>query len=451
MGQLASPRSPASPSPAGMRTFLVVWAGQLVSITGTALTGFGLQVWVYLETGSVTRLALVSLAYALPAVLLSPLAGVVADRIDRRLAMLAADALAGISTVAIAVLFFTGSLELWHIYVLSGFGAVGNTLQTPAWMAAISLLVPKKHLGRANGLVMTSEAVSIVVAPAAAGALLATVGLGAVLLADVATFAVAVATLAFVRFPRPERLGSGRTPSALQDMTAGWRYLRERAGLLWLLLIYAGVNFVLAFTTVLIIPLIVSFAAAAEAGAVLSAAGIGMLVGSLVVSAWGGPRRRIPTIMGGIALIGAFVVVSGLRPSLALITTGTVLMMLALPVVNAASQVIWQLKVPPAIQGRVFSLRRMVAQAASPLAIVLAGPLADGVFEPLMTGESAVADALGAAIGRGPGRGIAVMFLLSGLGTIAMAAAGWLHPRVRHLEAEIADQIPDLPGAPPSG
>jgi DHA3 family macrolide efflux protein-like MFS transporter len=169
------PGPAAGPS---VRTFLVVWAGQLVSVTGTALTGFALQVWIYLETGSVTRLALVSLAYALPAVLLSPFAGVLADRLDRRLAMLGADVLAGISTLAIAALYFTGSLEVWHIYLLSGLGAIGNTLQVPAWMAAVSLLVPKKHLGRANGLVMTSEAVSIVVAPAAAGGLLATLGLG---------------------------------------------------------------------------------------------------------------------------------------------------------------------------------------------------------------------------------------------------------------------------------
>ena len=451
MGPLAPSRNPAPAPPAGMRPFLVVWAGQLVSVSGTALTGFGLQVWVYLETGSVTRLALVSLAYALPAVLLSPLAGVVVDRVDRRLAMLGADVLAGASTLAIALLYFTGSLELWHIYLLSGLGAVGNAFQVPAWMAAMSLLVPRKHLGRANGLVMTSEAVSIVVAPAAAGALLATVGLGAVLLADVATFGVGIVTLALVRFPRPEPAAAGPVPSVLHDIGEGWRYLRERTGLLWLLFLYAGVNFVLSFTNVLLIPLIVSFATEAEAGAVLSAAGIGMLAGSLTVSAWGGPKRRIAAIMGGIALGGLFVVVSGLRPSLPVVTAGAVLLMLVVPVVNTASQVVWQLKVPPAMQGRVFSLRRMVAQAAAPLAIILAGPLADGVFEPLMTGEGPFARAVGAVIGTGPGRGIAFMFVLSGLGSAVLAAAGWLHPRVRHLEAEIPDQIPGLPDMPPSG
>ena len=435
-----------------MRTFLVVWAGQLVSVTGTALTGFGLQIWIYLETGSVTRLALVSLAYSLPAVLLSPFAGVLADRLDRRLAMLAADVLAGLSTLAIAVLYFNGSLELWHIYLLSGLGAIGNTLQVPAWMASVTLLVPKKHLGRANGLVMTSEALSIVVAPAAAGAMLATLGLGAVLLADGATFVVAVLTLLAVRFPRLEPTAAAAAPSMSRELREAWRYLRERPGLLGLLFFYGGVNFVLAFTNVLTIPLIVSFASETAAGAVVSAAGFGMLVGSLAVSAWGGPkRRRLAWITGGVAVGGVAVALTGARPSLALITVGYVALMLGLPVVNTASQVVWQLKVAPGIQGRVFSLRRMLAQAASPLAIVLAGPLADRVFEPLFAPGGRLAGSVGRVIATGPGRGIAFMFVLAGLGSALMAAAAWAHPRIRHLEAELPDQVPDAPPPPAAG
>jgi MFS family permease len=429
------------------RAFLVVWAGQLVSVTGTALTGFGLQVWTYLETGSVTRLALVSLAYALPAIALSPVAGVLADRLDRRLAMLAADVLAGIATLAIAILHFTGSLQLWHVYALIGLGAIGNTLQVPAWMASLPLLVPKKHLGRANGLVMTTEAVSIVVAPAAAGALLATRGLGAILLTDVATFAVAVVTLALVRFPRPEPTAApGAAPSMWREMAAGWHYLRARRGLLGLLFIYAGVNFVLSFENVLAIPLIVSLTSEAAAGGVLSAAGFGMLAGSLAVSAWGGPkRRRIAWIMGGIAVSGGAVFVIGLRPWLWLIAGAYVLLALLGPVINTSSQVVWQLKVAPGMQGRVFALRRMLAQMASPLAIILAGPLADRVFEPMLAADGALAGSVGRLIGTGPGRGIAFLFLLTGVGTALLAAVGWLSPRVRHVETEIPDQIPDAP------
>jgi len=436
----------------GMRTFLTVWAGQLVSVTGTTLTGFGLQVWVYLETGSVTRLALVSLAFALPSVLLSPVAGALVDRWDRRLTMLGADLLAGAATLVIALLYFTGYLEVWHLYLLAGVEALGNAFQAPAWMAAIPLVVPKKHLGRANGLVTANEAVALVAAPAIAGAMLATVGLGAVLLTDVATFLVAVLTLLAVRFPRPPGGEHGPTRSLRADVATGWRYLRERSGLLWLLTIYAGVNFVLAFVNVLLIPLVVSFTSEAAAGGVLSAAGAGMLGGSLVMSVWGGPKRqRIAWIMGGIAIGGLCVVVSGLRASLPLIVVGAALLMLGTPVVNTTSQVIWQLKVPLGMQGRVFALRRMVAQAAYPVGVILAGPLADRVFEPLLAPQGSLAGSVGSVIGTGPGRGIAFMFILAGLGTMAMAVVGWLHPRVRRIEEEIPDQVAEAPAEAPAG
>ena len=440
-----------APAPMSLRTFLTVWVGQLVSITGTTLTGFGLQVWVYLETGSVTRLALVSLAFALPSVLLSPIAGALVDRWDRRLTMLGADLLAGVATLVIAVLYFTGRLEIWHLYLLAGTGALGNAFQAPAWMAAIPLLVPKKHLGRANGLVQVNEAVALVAAPAIAGAMLATVGLGAVLLTDVATFVVAVATLAVVRFPPTPKGEHAATGSIRADVVAGWRYLRERGGLLWLLVIYAGVNFVLAFVDTLLIPLVVSFASETAAGGVLSAAGVGMLAGSLLMSTWGGPRRRrVAWIMGGIAVGGLCVIITGLRASLPLITVGAILLMLGTPVVNTASQVIWQLKVAPEMQGRVFSLRRMVSQAAFPLGILLSGPLADGVFEPLLAPGGALAGSVGRVIGTGAGRGIGFMFILAGLGTMLMAGAGWLHPRVHRIEEEIPDQISDLSPAEPA-
>ncbi len=439
---------PPGPSPMSMRTFLTVWAGQLVSITGTSLTGFALEVWVYLETRSVTRLALISLAYALPSILLSPFAGALVDRWDRRVTMLGADLLAGGSTLIIAVLYFTGYLEVWHLYLLSGFGALGNAFQAPAWMAAIPLLVPKKHLGRANGLVSTNEAVALVAAPVIAGTMLATVGLGAVLLADVATFLVAVATLAAVRFPTPPKGEHAPTGAVGADVAAGWRYLRDRGGLLWLLTIYAGVNFVLSFSNVLLIPLIVTFTSEAVAGSVFSAAGVGALVSSVLMSTWGGPKReRIAWIMGGIAIGGVSVIAAGLRPPLLMITIGAVTLMLGSPVVNATSQVVWQLKVAPEMQGRVFALRRMVAQAATPLALVLSGPLADRVFEPLLAARGALAGSVGRVIGTGPGRGIAFMFILAGVGMILLATAGWLHPRVRRIEEEIPDQIPDVPPA----
>jgi MFS family permease len=427
-----------------MRAFFIVWAGQLVSVTGTSLTGFGLQVWVFLETGSVTKLALVTLARALPSVVLGPIAGVLVDRWDRRRAMLGADVLAAAATLLIAALFITDSLALWHIYLLVGVGEIGNAFQVPAWMAAVSLLVPKRHLGRANGLVQLNDGVSLVVAPALGGVLLVTTGLGGILLIDVVTFVVGIATLLAVRFPPPEASAeTAPTGSMRRDVAVGWRYLRERRGLLWLLFIYAGVNFVFSISTVLFLPLVLAFGTEADAGWVLTAGGFGVIAASLAVGSWGVPSRKVLTVMGGIFLDGLFFVLVGWKAALPTIIIGIVLMFANGTLVNAASQVIWQSKVAPAVQGRVFALRRMLAQFVSPLGILLAGPLADNVFEPLMAPGGALAGSVGSLIGTGPGRGIGLLVIITGLLASLLGMTGWLHARVRNLETELPDQLPE--------
>ncbi|MFH2071296.1 MAG: MFS transporter [Actinomycetota bacterium] len=427
----------------GMRAFFIVWGGQLISVTGTTVTGFALQFWVFLETGSVTKLAMVTLAVALPATLLSPFAGALVDRWDRRLVMIGADMLAGAATVMIAVLHFSDALEIWHVYLLAGIGAVGNAFQSPAWLAALSTLVPKQHLARANGMTQLNDGISLVVGPLIAGALLALSGLGAILLLDIATFLVAVGALAAVRFPRVERVPGDERGPLLAEVRSGWRFLRERTGLLWLLWMYATINFVMAFTNVLLIPLILTIGNEGTAGTIFSIGGLGLVAGSVVVSIWGGSKRRIASIITGIVIVGLLLAVTGLRPQAVLVGAGVVLMLFTIPFVNTASQVLWQVKVPLGMQGRVFALRRTIAQMMSPIAILAAGPLADHVFEPLLASGGALAGSVGSVIGTGPGRGIALLIILSGVLTSLLGVAGWLHPRVRNLEAELPDMLPD--------
>jgi len=421
-----------------LRSFFVVWAGQLVSITGTTMLAFGLQIWVYTETGSVTRLTLVALANSLPAVLLAPVAGSVADRLDRRLVMLASDALGGLATLGLLSAHLTGNLEIWHIYVAAFMGAAANTFQEPAWQASIPVLVPKAKLARANGLVQLNQGISIVVAPALAGALLVAFDLGGVLIVDAASFLAGIGTLAAVRFP-PFQSEEGETRSVRKDAIIAWRYLRIRPGLFGLLWVYSGVNFMLSMTGVLVIPLIVSFATEAAAGTILSLAGIGAVVGSVAVGAAGAPRPLVRTIMGGILVSGIVLAIGGSRASLLVIGAATVMLLLVNPVVNSASQVIWQTKVEEGVQGRVFSLRRMIGQAVSPIAILLAGPLADGVFEPLLAADGALAGSVGSVIGVGEGRGIGLLYIVAGLATIALAVVGWSIGHIRNIETELPD------------
>lgn len=425
----------------GMRSFLVVWLGQLVSVLGTTMTAFALQIWVYTETGSVSSLALVSLAFALPSTIISPFAGALVDRWDRRTVMLVSDAVAGAATLVIAVLYATDSLAIWHVYALVGVGSAGNAFQSPAWLSSIPLLVPPAHLGRANGLVQLNDGLALVMAPALAGVLLLWSGLGAVLIVDVATFLVGIGTLASVRFPRPPEHTETSTGSVVGDAVAGWRYIKDRPGLFGLLWVYAGVNFSLSFGNVLFIPLVVAFASEAAAGGVLSAAGFGAIAGSIAVSIWGGPKRKVLGTMAAIVGAGLGIALAGVRPSLTVVAVSAFALMAMVPIANTASQVLWQTKVPPGVQGRVFAIRRMISQAIAPVAILLAGPLADNVFEPMLADGGSLAGSVGSVIGTGTGRGVAFMFIVTGLMTAVIGVIGYLMPRIRHLETELPDHV----------
>ncbi len=431
-----------------MRTFAIVAGGQFVSILGSSLTAFALGIWVYQQTGSVTLLSLLILAGSFPGVLISPLAGAVADRSDRRRVMLSSDSAAGLATVVVAALILTGRSELWHLFMLAAISALANAFQEPAYTASIPLLVPKRHLGRANGFAQFSQGLARIITPLIAGAMIATVGIGCVLLVDVTTFLIGVGTLALVRFPRPVStdLGTRGSGALLREAAAGWHYLRERSGLVSLLLLFTAVNFLVALVNVLYIPLVLSFASPTTLGLVLTIGGMGMMAGSIGVMSLGVPRRKIPAIMALLFLGGIVIGLAGVGRSAVLIGASGFAMMCVLPVLQSTSQTFWQIKVPADLQGRVFALRRMLQQASLPAAYLAAGPLADGLFEPLMREGGPLASSVGLWIGVGAGRGIGLMFVLAGMIGCLLATVGFLYPRIRRLETDLPDMIADTTG-----
>ena len=198
---LARPWQDRSSFP-GRRNFLLIWVAQMVSLMGSGLTSFALGVWIYQRTDSVLLLGINMFAFALPQVILSPLAGALVDRWDRRTAMIVSDAGAGLAALAIALLFLAGRLEPWNVYLCTAIMSAFVTLQWPAWSAATTLLVPREHLGRASGMVQSVDAVATLAAPAIAGALYARVGVGPLVIADVVSYCVAILVMTlFVRVP----------------------------------------------------------------------------------------------------------------------------------------------------------------------------------------------------------------------------------------------------------
>jgi DHA3 family macrolide efflux protein-like MFS transporter len=430
-----------------MKTFFVVWIGQLISIVGSSLTGFALSIWVYQQSGSVTLLALVMLAATVPGIIIAPFAGALVDRWDRRLTMMGGDGAAGIATGVVALLLFIGDLNVAWVFPLVIVGSIGNSFQEPAWTASIPMLVPKQHLGRANGLAQTGQAVGNLLAPAIAGALLVTVGLKAVLLIDFVTFLFAVSTVALVRIPSPKRAAA---PAPLRSEAGdGWRFVKERPGLLGLLVVMAILNFEFGFANVLFIPLFLSFTNEFVFGSAMSIAGVGMLIGTVVMSTWGGPKKRVRGLASLLSVAGLATCLVGLRPAVLPAAAGMFGLMLLIPIINGTSTTLWQMKVDLDMQGRVFALRRMMAMVATPVSYLLAGPLADRVFEPLMSGS--LADTIGKVIGVGEGRGIGLLFIVMGILLTLTMAVAYAIPRIRDVEIELPDAVGDvIPAVPTS-
>lgn len=427
-----------------MKTFTTVWAGQVLSQVGSAMTGFALSIFVYQQSGSVTQLGIVLLAANLPAILLAPVAGVWVDRLDRRIVMMASDSVAGLGALALLSLAWRSELTFWPVVLVAALGSAAGSFQEPAYRASIVTLVPKERLGRANGMIEMGPALGTLIAPAIAGVLLVSVGVEAVLAVDVITFVAAVGTLAIVRFPQLASSNTETRRSMRIEVLEGLRYLRDRSGLLGLLSMAAGLNFFLVFANVLWLPLFLGFTDEATIGLVMTGVGLAMVAGSVVMSAWGGPERLVQTMVGLLVVVGLALAVSGLRPSLWLAGGAVMAFMFLIPLVNGMSQTLWQKKVEPAIQGRVFSTRRMIASIASPIAYVVAGPLADGVFEPLLAPNGRLAGTVGAVMGVGPGRGSALLVVLAGLGVVVVAAAAWSFPAVRNIERDVPDALVEV-------
>jgi DHA3 family macrolide efflux protein-like MFS transporter len=401
----------AVPSPDSPRilTFAVLWVGQFVSLVGSGLTGFALGVWIYQRTGVVTDYAMICFFSVLPGIVLAPMAGVIADRWDRRRAMILADLGSGVCMLTVAALLLTKQLGVWHIWVTMGANSVFRALQLPAYSATVTLLVPKEHFGRANGAVQTALALAHILAPVMAGMLMAVVAVHVIVLLDVASFLFAVLTLLMIRFPQVPISAEGRAARGtfLTEATFGLRYIRSHPGLPALLVTFAGINFSFGMAFALVTPLVLSTRSAQALGTLVSVGGVGMLSGGIIMSIWGGPRRRVHGLLAAAAALGVALTVLGLASHTVALGAALFAGLLSIPIAAACFQAIWQRKVPADLQGRVFAVRNMLTDLTVPLAFLIAGPLADRLSP--------------SGAGGGGGRGASL--LLCGVGVLLTASA----------------------------
>lgn len=437
--------------PTGMQAFTVVWAGQIISLLASAMTQFGITLYVFKQTEQATSLALMGFFGSLPLILLSPVAGALVDRWNRKLVMMLSDIAGGVVGFGIFLLYASGHLQIWHLYVAAFVIGAFQAFQWPAYSAAISTMIPKEHYARASGMMSLAESGSQIGAPILAAALLGVIGLQGILLLDVASFLIAIATLVLVNVPQPKQSQEGQQArgNLLQESAFGFRYIWARPSLLGLQTVFLFVNLFSTFGFTVMAAMILSRTQQNQLvlGSVESAAGVGGVLGGLLLSTWGGPKRKVHGVLIGMALGGLLNMIPlGIGQSLSIWMVAAAIGSLTIPILNGSNQAIWQAKVPPDIQGKVFSARRMIAWLANPLATLLAGPAADRFFSPAMMPGGSLADTFGWLVGTGPGAGMGLMLVIAGILNTAVALGAYLFPAVRNAE----DLIPDHDQAPKS-
>jgi MFS transporter, DHA3 family, macrolide efflux protein len=363
--------------------FFTFWATQALSLFGSGLASFGLIWWITDSTGSATILATVSLAALLPGVLFGPVAGVLVDRFNRKAILICSDSVSALLALALVALFWSGHIQLWHIYIINILRALAGTLQFPAVQSSTSLMVPKEQLARISGLNQALQGLMMIAAPPLAAMLLSVLPLHTILGIDVLTAAIAILLLAGIRLPQPT-LGHAITntvSTVWQDMRAGFSFLIRWPALLSVMCIAALLNLMLA-PAFSLVPILVTqhfHGSAMHLGWMNAAYGLGIIGGGTLLAVWGGFKRRILTALLGVTGLGIGSFLIGISPSNAfgLALTGMVMVGVMNAFANGPFFAILQAIVPTELQGRVFTTLMSISMAMVPIGLAIAGPLAD--------------------------------------------------------------------------
>jgi MFS transporter, DHA3 family, macrolide efflux protein len=368
------------------KVFFFIWTGQAFSLVGSQIIHFSIAWWLTETTGSAAILVTVPLFAMIPQVLMGPFIGALVDRWDRRRVMIVADTMVALCTLWLAVMFFTGWIEIWHLFVTAFLRGIGGSFHWPAMQASTSLMVPKEQLSRVAGMNQTLQGVLNIGAPPLGALLVGLMPMWGIMAIDVVTAGIAIVPLLFVAILRPavapQAVGAGGMASAvLRDVRAGLRYVLGWPGMVAILFLATFINFLLTPASVLL-PLLVTRhfnGGPWHLGALESAWGVGVIAGGLLLSTWGGFKRKVVTSMMGIALLGITSLMIGLAPAslFLMAVAGQALSGIMNPLINGPLMALIQERIAPEMQGRVFTLVGSAAGAMAPLGMIAAAPVAD--------------------------------------------------------------------------
>ncbi len=387
MEQPLSVQTPPVPPPTWKnweRPFFIVWTGQAFSLFGSSLVQFALVWWITRTTGSATLLATATLVAMLPNIIIGPFAGTLVDRWNRRVVMMVADGAIALVSLGLALLFLINREQVWMVFVVMILRSLGGAFHLPAMTASTSLMVPEKHLARVAGLNQLLQGFMSIIAPPVGALALQFLPMGSVLMIDVVTAALAVGALALVAIPQPARSQQSTQPASLwQETVLGLRYVAGWPGMIGLMAMAMLVNFLVTPAFSLLPILVTKFfhGTALQLGSMDSAFGAGVITGGLLLSAWGGFRKKIYTTLLGLAGMAVGIMLIGLAPAsmIGLAVAGMALAGFMNIITNGPLQALFQASVVPEMQGRVFALIGTLASLISPLSLLVAGPVSDGL------------------------------------------------------------------------
>jgi len=418
------------------KAFYMLWSGQSLSLLGSGLTRFALMIWAYQNNGSITSMVLLGFFSSLAFMLISPFAGVVTDRINRKWGMFFADLGSGLVTAILLILSFKGEMHFWHLYLAEGLSGAFEAFQSPAFFSSVSQLVPKEEFTRSNALIGLSKSAVQVIAPALSSVILTFGGLNLVMMIDLSTLLLGLVAVLLIQISKPDQSEVGVLAKGdfWHEFRFGFRYIFSQPGLRVILFNFVGINLFAGFTYMSILsPMILTRTGGDKIalGTIQTIMGIGGIIGALMLVAWRAPRKKASMFAWSTLIsFGICDLLTASSHSVWSWSASGFLSEFSIPFIVNPYYAIWQETVPTDVQGRVFAVREMIQTSPSPLGFLLGGLLADHVFEPLFMH----ATLLTPLVGIGPGAGMAAMFLITGFCGAMNGLVAVLHPAVRKLD-----------------
>ena len=393
--------------------FIVLWSTQTLSRLGSSLTPFALILWSYGETGSALSTALLTVSSYVPYILLSLPVGALTDRLDKKRLILAADTAAAMCTLAILLIWLSGSLRFWHLYLINALIGTAQTFQQPASEVAVTLVTPEDKYQKAGSLNALAYSIINMASPAIAAALYSAGGLPCVIAVDLLAFAIsAVSLIFFVKIPKTVNAGYDGLPAG-SGLKEAATFLSRNAGVLQVMLFLAAINFIASIYNAALPAMVLNFGNEAMLASIQSVSGIAMIVGSAIAAMLPVPKSRVKAITRSLFIaMGTenFMLAFSRQPAIWCI--GAFLGWICIPVMNANLDALMRSSIPQDIQGRVYSARNMLQFFTIPLGYLAGGILVDAVFEPFMSGMHGTV--LNQLFGTGKGSGAAFLFAVIG-------------------------------------